>query len=263
MLELGYDGAMMAPANTLRLRYLDAKADFANLGNRSEVTCWLTKLPLSPLTLVHDHPELAATAFYKESPVSCPLSEEQIAAVTARIKMRGGNTPPSWNGDGQLVTMDPQMQAMRQVQPVMMSLLKEMHALKQEWTRQSGDSDVYQEEQVEGGMITIINRGKGAPTEQTGKGEWTGPPGKGALPAFPGSGKGVALADVDAAGATAHPAEPLTPVPPVRQEAGEAVTSAIVVEKDTPPKALQPGVVTAARASVLATLAQVQLDRNP
>jgi hypothetical protein len=104
-------------------------------------------------------------------------------------------------------------------------------------------------------MITIINRGKGAPTEQTGKGEWTGPPGKGALPAFPVSGKGVALADVDAAGATAHATEPVTPV---RQEARVAVTSAIAVEKETPPKALQPGVDTAARASVLATLAQVQ-----
>ena len=79
--------------------------------------------------------------------------------------------------------------------------------------------------------------------------------GKGALPAFPVSGKGVALADVDAAGATAHATEPVTPV---RQEARVAVTSTIAVEKETPPKALQPGVDTAARASVLAVLAQVK-----
>ena len=78
LLELGYHGAMVAPENTLRKRYTDCKCDFANLANRSSVDKWLTTLPLSPLTLVQDEPDLASRAFYRESPVSCPLSEAQL-----------------------------------------------------------------------------------------------------------------------------------------------------------------------------------------
>jgi hypothetical protein len=99
LLELGYHGAMVAPESTLRKRYTDCKADFANLAKRSSVDAWLTKLPLSPLTLVQEEPELARRAFHHESPVSCPLSEEQVSAVTARIKMRGNSNPPFRNGD--------------------------------------------------------------------------------------------------------------------------------------------------------------------
>ena len=76
-------------------------------------------------------------------------------------------------------------------------------------------------------------------------------------------GKGAAVPNVDATGATDPPTTPLTPGrqenrAPWRQENREALTSEIVGEQATPPKALQLGVVTDARKSVLDTLAAVK-----
>ena len=64
LLELGYHGAIIAPESLLRKRYTDSKGDSACLATRSNVEAWLTKLPLSPLTLVQEEPDLAIRAFF-------------------------------------------------------------------------------------------------------------------------------------------------------------------------------------------------------
>ena len=125
------------------------------MSKRSGIGILIQEPPLSQLTLVRDYPDLAARAFYNESPVSCPLSEEKVAAACARIKMRGNPNPPSWNDDNQLAAMDPSMQAMRHMQPFMVSLLKEVQAFKKQRSlpRQFGGFDGFQKDPVE---ITIL-----------------------------------------------------------------------------------------------------------
>lgn len=261
LMELGYNGAMVAPESTLRKRYNDSKADFAALSRRSSVHVWLTKLPLSPLTLVQEEPGIARMAFHLESPVSCPLSEAQVSAVLRRIKMRGQPGTPSYNESCKLAVVNPGTRDFQQhVQPFPAELMKQMHALKRDRSNLQSDRSDWNEDAP--WPITILNGCKGgangAAKGEIGQKDVAGAPsatGKDALPAWPAIGKGAAVPHVDAAGATAPPA---TPLPPVRQEDREAVKPAIVGENDTPPKALQPGVVTDARRSVLDTLAAVK-----
>ena len=262
LIELGYHGAMVALESTLTKRYRDCKADFATLAKRSGVDIWLTKLPLSPLTLVQDMPDLARRVWFHESPVSCPLSEAQVSAVLKRIKMRGNPSNPSYNEGCQLAVVNPDMgNFQHHVQPFLAEMVREMNALKRE--RFNLQSDSYDWNEGEQWPITIMNGFEGG-AKGAAKGEIgvlkdaagaRFATGKGALPAWPAIGKGAAVPDGDAAGATAPPA---TPLKPVRQEEREAVKPVIVGETDTPSKALQPGVVTGARKSVLDTLSAVR-----
>lgn len=117
LIELGYHGAMIAQESTLTKRYRDCKADFMKLATRSAVACidvWVTPLPLSPLTLLQDHPAVARKAWFQESPVSCPLSEAQVSAVLKRIKMRGQPSTPSYNEGCQLAVVNPGMRDFQQ-----------------------------------------------------------------------------------------------------------------------------------------------------